>query len=192
MTCKLCVLFHYSPQFHTLIFIRIRFSLTPFFNTLNHHFHISQLCTPHPFVTVIFEPLFSKILSFLLRTNCTVPKYTTHQHATRRTPRSAGSPPARPQGRKARRSERTLTVSAFRNVISRETPSPPRLAPSPPEPRRSPNEFSITGYLRFACPHNKGHYSSSWGQTREGGRGETKGGKVSFKRYADKNEHNDI
>lgn len=63
------------------------------------------------------------------------------------TPLFAGSPPASPQGRKARLSDSTLTVRALRKVISRKTPSPPTLAPPPPEPRRRPKEFRMTGYL---------------------------------------------
>ncbi len=63
------------------------------------------------------------------------------------TPSSAGNPPASPQGRNARRSESTLTVKGFRDVIERAIPSPPGLAPLPPEPRRSPNEFRMAGYL---------------------------------------------
>src|SRR5690606_41581918 len=58
------------------------------------------------------------------------------------------SPPARPAGAILRRSLIKLKVTGSRASISRISPSPPRWAPRPPEPRRNDRSEEHTSELQ--------------------------------------------
>src|SRR5579864_3512916 len=60
-------------------------------------------------------------------------------------PLAPGPPPRRPNGSVSRRVERIAAVIAWRNLIRRVAPSPPRCLPFPPEPARMANASTRIG-----------------------------------------------
>src|SRR5438270_6358864 len=65
--------------------------------------------------------------------------------STQLRPACASAPPSMPLGGTRRRLARMLARIGSRRVTARTTPSPPRCAPSPPEPRRIANWSSLIG-----------------------------------------------